>query len=305
MGDLKNKILNCVGSPGERFAEDALRIMRAVRFASVYGFEIGNDTKNGIFNNVGLLDKVSPERKRTELCGFLTGKNCKSLLLEFSPVFTAVIPELSAFSNCSGLWEHTAGTIENSPQIQNVRIAALFHDIAKPYCPADENKTGNFPAHAQIGADMTASILRRLKFDVKTINTVRVLVLYHEYDISESPVSVKLLLNKLGKENLYMLLELKKADMLSRGGGDVSRTEKIENIKRITDEIIAEGQCYRLDGLAVNGSALIAEGFPEGKTIGEILDDCLDKVIQGSLPNNQDSILKYINEKYKRRLFND
>lgn len=301
MEDLRNKALNCVGNSDERFAEDALRIMRAVRFASVYGFEIGKDTKNSILKSIGLLGNVSQERKSAELCGFLMGKNCKNLLLEFSPVFTAVIPELSAFSKCGGLWEHTAGTIDNSPQIQSVRIAALFHDIAKPYFPADANKTGD--NHAQAGAEMTASILRRLKFDSKTINAVRILVLYHEFVIEENVLSIRTLLNKLGKENLYLLLELKKADMLSRGSRYAPMAEENDNIKRIVDEIITEGQCYRLRELAINGDTLIAEGFTKGKIIGDILNDCLDKVIEGGLPNNKDSILKYVNEKYKRRLF--
>ncbi len=310
INDLKNKIITCVGDPDRRFGEDALRIMRALRLVSVYGFNISKNIGDSILKNARLLSRVSGERKNAELCDFLTGQGCGLLLAEFAPAVaavTAVIPEFQAAVgfdqhnryHCYDVWEHTAHVIDNSPRRIIRRLAALFHDIAKPRCfTMDGRGVGHFYGHPEIGAEMTETIMKRLRFDVRTIETVRVLVKYHDMRISNDAVSVKKALGKTGVNNFYMLLDLKKADIQSQNPKYISRLSDIEKISRTAERIIAEKQCFRLSDLAVNGVTLISMGFAEGEQIGVILNDCLENVLNGSIDNTESSLIGYIAVKY-------
>ncbi|NCA68202.1 MAG: HD domain-containing protein [Clostridia bacterium] len=281
--------------------------MRALRFASSYGFKIGGATEESILKNVKLLDNVSAERKNAELCGFLMGKGCGDLMLKFAPVFTAVIPELGktiGFDqlnpyHCFDIWEHTIHTVDNSPQVLAVRLAALFHDIAKPDTfSADETGTGHFYGHAEAGAEKTVQIMRRLKSENKIISAVHDLVYYHDRPINENTLSVKKILGIMGEESFFMLLELKKADILSQNAEYITRTKSLVKIKRIAEEIISQKQCFKLSDLDVNGEILISMGIPQGKQIGVILKDCMEKVMEGKLKNKKDDIIEYIKGTY-------
>ncbi|MDD4125358.1 MAG: polynucleotide adenylyltransferase [Eubacteriales bacterium] len=281
--DLNNGIINCVGNPDDRFSEDALRIMRALRFASLYGFDIGRAVKESILKNASLLNDISAERIRDELCGFLTGMRCRELMVEFASVFAVIIPGLHKAigfdredeKRSADIWEYTAGTVGAVPPDLTIRLAALLHKAA----------------HA-------AHIMRTLKFDNRTIKAVSTLVLYHDTHIEAEIPSVLRLLNKTDKAGFLSLLELKRAIIQNKNAADITNMEHLEKIKRTADIIFTRKLCYRLSDLAADGKTLIAAGVPKGRDIGIILNDCLQKVMQGRLANTRADIIAYVKDRY-------
>lgn len=305
--DLQNKIIRAVGEPDVRFKEDALRILRALRFAAAFGFDIEPKTKEAIFKNKKLLLNISKERIQQELSKILLSEHCgNKIFREYIEVFNVIIPELSNIigfqqhnpHHLYDVWEHTLHCMDavNENDDLIVRLSVLFHDIGKPdVFSFDEYGVGHFLKHADVSANYTTQILTRLKFSNEVIDKVTELVKYHDISLSNSTKTVKRLLNKLGENQLIQLLLLKTYDVY--GQSDYQREDKLLLIQFVTDEaqkIIAQNECFSLKDLAVNGNDLIAAGFKEGKIIGEMLNNILDKVINNELENNKDAILNYI-----------
>lgn len=302
--DLRDKIIRCVGNPDKRFDEDALRILRALRFSSVLDFNIEKETSLSIHRNKELLSNIAKERINVELCKLLCGKGVRKVLLEYADVFSIILPEIKPMigfqqknpHHLYDVWEHTAVVVENSEDDIFIKLAALLHDIAKPDCyTCDEQGIGHFYGHAEFSSDIAKNILRDLKFSNEIVNNVVQLIKYHDADISENSKSIKRWLNRLGEVQFKRLLKLKHADVM--GQSDYKRQEKLktlQDIEKALIQVLEEKQCFSLKDLAINGRDLIQIGIIDGKQIGQNLDNVLKQVIENNIENNKDDLLSFI-----------
>lgn len=299
--DLYNKQINCVGDPQKRFSEDALRMMRALRFASVLGFQIGGETALAIHRHKLLLQKISAERLNLELCLLLGGKNVENILRGYAEVLNVFIPELAPMQgfiqnnryHYLDVWEHTVKAVALAPDDLLIRLTLLFHDIAKPECyTEDEEGNGHFYGHPKESSRLARIIMKRLKFANKTIEAVSELVLYHDSEISLKERSIKKWLNKLGEERIRQLLLVKEAD--AKAQHEKYRGEKLAKLAALRqglELILAQGQCFALRDMAIDGSDLLQFGIPKGKQIGEVLDRLLALVLEGKIENDREKLL--------------
>lgn len=303
--DLKNGIIRSVGDADRRFNEDALRIMRALRFSSVLGFTIEAETKKSILKNKSLLKNISAERIATELIKLLCGKNAKQIILEYFEVLEVILPEISGMKGFDqktpyhiyNLLEHTAVALQNTPPVPSLRLAALLHDIGKVEAFfIDDNGTGHFYGHPKISFEKSKVALKRLKLDNATTDLVLTLVKYHDTQIEPTEKSVKKALNKFTPDLFFKLMEIKKADTLAQNPKHC-RIPQIEKLETIAKEIISKGDCFSLKDLAVNGNDLINIGIPAGKKLGEALELLLEAVINEEVENEKNALLTYLIEK--------
>ena len=302
--DLKNRIIRSVGDADRRFNEDALRIMRAIRFSSVLGFEIEEETKKSIFKNRNLLKNISSERIQAELVKLLSGKNARQVILEYFEVLEVILPEISGMKGFDqknrwhiyDILNHTALTVENSPASTVFRITALLHDCGKvDTFFIDDRGTGHFYGHPEVSCKKAKSALKRLKFDNATTNEVLTLIKYHDMFIEPTKIAVKKALNMLSPDIFFKLLDVKRADN-SAQNLELTRDvlESIDNTEKIAKEIIKTGECFCLKNLAVKGADLINIGIPVGKELGKALDFLLDSVINERVENEKQQLLNYL-----------
>jgi len=312
MADIQNHIIRCVGDADKRFQEDALRVMRALRFASVLNFDIEDKTSAAIVRNKGLLKNIAVERIAAELNKLIVGPNAGKVLSRYTSVLEEIIPEITAMIGFQqhnphhylDVWEHTVKSITASPAEVALRLTMLLHDTAKPQCYTEAGGIGHFYGHPQISAEMAKEILTRLKYDNDTIETVTQLVLYHDADIRPSTKQIKRWLNRIGEERFRQLLEIKKADAMAQA--EKYRQTKIAvlaDILPLLNGIIEQRQCFSLKDLAVNGRDLIAIGISEGVMIGKILNQLVDMVIDEQVENDRNKLIKAIND--ERLTIND
>ena len=303
--DIKKKILRCVGNPRERFSEDALRILRLVRFASVLGFDIEKETAEAAFCLKERLIHVSAERVQSELVKLLCGKSAGKILVEYCNILSAVIPELLPMKGFDqknhhhiyDILTHTAKAVDAVPAEKTLRLAALFHDIGKPSVfSLDADGVGHFYEHASVGCQITEEILNRLKFDNATKNTVTRLVKWHDIQIEANEKGVKRALGKMTSDFFFMLLALKRADNLAQNPAYFHRQGYYDSLEVIAKDILARQVCFSLKDLAINGNDLLSIGICPGKSMGLILKQLLDDVIQEKIPNEKDALLKQVQE---------
>ncbi|NMD44845.1 MAG: HD domain-containing protein [Clostridiales bacterium] len=309
--DLNAKLIRTIKSPDFSFNEDALRILRALRFASALGFEIEQSTKESIFKNKELLSFLSASRITEELTGILCGDYVIPVLKEYRELIAVLIPELRAGFDFEqnnphhefDVWEHTIYVVHYSSKDPITRWAALMHDIAKPICyKQDEFGIGHFKGHAKVGEEMTCGIMKRLNFKSADISAVCALIRNHYPVPAQSKKSVKKALLKLGYDNFLRLLSLIKADNLSKKNApddaEITRiNEHIDGLKVLADSIIAENECFSLKDLKLSGFDVMALGY-KNREVGEVLDFALNAVIDEHVANDRASILKYISENY-------
>ncbi len=300
--DLNQKTIRCVGNARARFGEDALRILRAVRFAAQLGFEIEEETKKGITELAPTLANISAERIQVELIKMLTSKEPGLLRTAYELGITKVIlPEFDELMVTTqetphhkyAVGEHTLKAIENIRADKVLRLTMLFHDIAKPSMKTmDENGVAHFKMHDVKGAEMTKQILRRLKFDNDTMNKVVKLVQYHDYRMPAEPKNVRRAINKIGEDLFPYYLEVREADTLAQS--EYLQEEKLQNIREVRtcyEEILAKHECVSLKTLAVTGSDLIENGMKPGKEIGVVLNKLLEMVIEHPEYNEKETLL--------------
>lgn len=306
--DIKNKAIRCIGDAETRFREDALRILRALRFSAVLGFEIETDTKNAIHKCRELLKNISAERIREEFVKLICGKNAYSVLQEYSDVLCVFIPE---FEICVGfeqenrhhiydVYTHILKAMEQSKGTPEIRLALLFHDIAKPLVAHfDEKNEQHYYGHPKKSAEITSDIMTRLRFDNDTKNRVVTLVKLHDTPImlndSVSPdrKRLKRIMSQIGKEMIFDLIEIKKCDNLAQKKKYYRGDEFYTKTINIINEIIAENECFSIKDLKINGNDLISLGF-SGKEIGEKLNLCLNVVIDEKVKNEYDELIRFI-----------
>lgn len=297
MKDLKNNIIRCVGNPEDRFKEDALRILRAVRFSAQLNFQIEDQTKKAIQKLAPNLNNISAERIQVELVKLLVSDHPDRLKQAYEMGITKVIlPEFDKMMECEQnnphhlytVGEHTLKSVLQIDRNKALRLAMLFHDVAKPETKTtDENGVDHFHGHPHISVEMTKLILRRLKFDNETINKVCVLIKYHDADIEADKKSVRRMVNKVLEDNFLDLLKVKRADILAQS--NYKREEKLYNVntvEKLFHEIIRDKECVSLKNLAVSGQDLIDNGIKPGRQMGVILDTLLNEVIEEPKLNN-------------------
>ena len=301
--DLSFGVIRCVGVPEERFSEDALRILRALRFAAVLGFTIEPDTSDAILKQRKLLSDIANERIREELLKLLCGDKADFILRRYRKVISVVIPELKGtfdFEQHSkhhnrDLYRHTVAAVHYVEPEPLLRVTMLFHDIVKPLAQTtDKRGVCHYKGHQKIGAAMTHEILRRLCMPSVFIDEVCNLIRWHDERFKPETVSIKKYLKLLGANAMQKLMLVQRADIMAQSA--YMREEKLENLAAVSEElnrIITAGECYSLRQLAVNGSDLLHIGVSSGVMIGQTLDRLLDLVIEGELPNNKDALLTY------------
>lgn len=293
--DLRAGVIACVGDPAARFGEDALRILRALRFSSVYGFSISPATARAIRAGADTLDRIAAERVNRELCGLLRGAAVLPVLLEYSGVMAAIIPELGPCigfdqhrpAHCYTVYDHIAHAVDCAPEDDlAVRLALLLHDVGKPRCFTMDEGIGHFHGHAAIGGRMADQILARLRFDNRTRATAAELVRCHCAKPQPVPEDVRRWLNRLGPAGLRQLLAVQTADALAHAPlAQTARLARCRAVGALAEEIVAEGQCFTLRDMRIGGADLLALGVPPGRRVGELLRALLDEVIGGTLEN--------------------
>ncbi|MBR5273101.1 MAG: HD domain-containing protein [Clostridia bacterium] len=301
--DIEKGVINCVGDADKRFGEDALRILRALRFSSVLGFDISKATSDSIHRNKNLILNVSVERIWIEFKKLICGKNAYNVLLEYYDVVGVLIPEMLKSVNfeqntpyhCFDVYKHTITAVNNAPYDEIIRLSLFFHDIGKPYVYSEhESGTGHFYGHAKRSEEIVNTVLTRLKSDNFTKEKVCMFVKYHDRLIDESEKAVKRLLTKLSFDDLRTLLIIKRCDNLAQAPHvHAERCAHIDRLNAIIDKIERDGACLSLRTLNINGNDLKALGFKEGKIIGKILNLALQSVINEEVANERERLLKF------------
>lgn len=305
--DIEAGLIRCVGEPARRFREDGLRVMRALRFGAVFGYEIEEKTAQAIHENRRMLEHVAAERINVELCKLLMGEKAGDTLRQYPDVFCQFWPQMEPLVtleqnnpwHCWGGWEHTIHTVEAVPPDLILRLTMLLHDIGKPACKSvDEKGIDHFYGHPAVSAKLAGRMLRALKFDNRTRERVVTLVEHHDVQIPCRDRSIRKWLGRLGPETFFQLLEVKRADGMGQAYELVKdRLAELEKVKAKVEEIVAQGQCFSLKDLAVNGRDVIAAGITPGPEVGKVLNGLLERVVSGETPNERETLLEQIKTK--------
>lgn len=301
---IRDKRISCVGNPNDRFQEDGLRILRALRFSSVYGFDIDYYTALAIHNNVKLLRNISAERINSELCKILSGENVLKILLEYPDVITLIIPELRrsvGFKQNNkyhkyDVYEHTARAVSNYMGNDTcVSVALLLHDSGKPGCYSEDENGGHFYKHGLLSAKIAECVVKRLRFDKQSQKDIVELVMLHDSVMEPSIKTARKWLNKVGEQQLRRLLDIRMADILAQSEYTLDeRIERRNKMLEFVNKAIEERQCFSLRDLAINGHDIISLGLNEGEEVGEALNYALNAVIEGSVENEKGKLIELI-----------
>ncbi len=308
MGDLQSRQIRCVGDPRERFTEDALRILRAVRFSAQLNFDIEDCTREAVADFASSLTRISAERIQTEVTKLLLSDHPEVFRVLYDTGITAVIlPEFDACMetpqnhphHCCCVGEHILLALRAVEADRVLRLAALLHDIGKPGTHVRDNQgIDHFHGHGELGAEMAEGILRRLKFDNDTIYRVKHLVKVHDYlRILPTAKGVRRAVFCIGKEYFPDYLKLRRADILAQN--PAMRQEKLEELEKLTllyEQILEDQSCMSLKELAVTGKDLIAAGIEPGPGLGEILNRLLELVIERPECNTKEYLLSQLKE---------
>lgn len=307
--DFARRQICAVGNPVQRFEEDALRILRGVRFAAQLGYEIEANTGRAIHEKKHLLRQISPERIRVEIEKTLTAPNPLPVLREYRDVFAEVIPELrETFDfnqqnpfHCYDVYEHILHVVGNVPPEPVLRLAALFHDIGKPRCFVVKENWGHFYGHEQVSAEMAEAILKRLRYDRKTVKDVTELVASHGYVFNRTEKYVRRRLNQLGEEQLMRLIDLERGDVLSQAEHvRKERAAAIDAFRELVQTVAEKEGVLKRKDLAIDGRDVLELGVPRGPEVGRVLDEILDRVLEGDLENRREVLLEAAEEWKKR-----
>lgn len=307
--DLQNRVIRAVGDAKTRFCEDGLRILRAIRFASVLDFDIAEDTAKAVHECKNLLSGIAAERIREEFCKLICGRGAVRILREYIDVIAVFLPELSrcvGFEqntkyHCYDVFEHTLQALALCEGTDLVtRLGVLLHDIGKPLCYTEDEQGGHFKGHAPVGVEITKEVLSRLRFDNETVRRMELLVEWHDITLSAEKKRVKRLMQRMSDADILRLLEIKRCDRLAHATDYREIPPELALIPSVIDEIRAEDACLSLRTLAVGGDDLMELGIPKGKRIGEMLHVLLEEVIEERLPNEKSALLQAAKEHLKK-----
>lgn len=306
--DLEQGRICCVGTAKERFTEDALRMLRAVRFGAQLGFSIEENTKEAIKELAGNLVKISAERIQAELVKLLCSDHPEDIRVLYETGISGVIfpwfdvmmktPQNNPH-HCYSVGEHTIEALRHIPPERVLRLTMLFHDIAKPACrTTDEDGVDHFKGHPEMGAERTAEIMRQLKFDNDTISRVKALVRWHDDNPAATPRSVRRAIHRVGLRQYPDLFAVKRADTMGKYREEQAETlNYIDAYEAQYEKILAEGQCVALADLDISGRDLINAGWESGRQIGTTLDALLTMVLEHPEYNHKE-ILMHLAKEY-------
>ncbi len=300
--DLTRRVLRCVGEPMRRLDEDALRIMRTLRFAAALGFAIEPETAAALHRRGPLLADIAVERILTEMDKLLVGRSISSVLLAFPDVIGVFLPEILPcvgfdqrnIHHCYDVWEHSVRAAEAIEADAVLRWVMLLHDIGKPDCfTVDEQGAGHFYGHSARSAALAEEICRRMRMDKKSTRQIVTLVQRHDRDIPRTEKAVARAARQLGEETLRQLLAVKRADSRAQSALCRGRVAEIDRAEAILDGLVARQSCFSLHDLAVRGGDLTALGL-RGPAVGEALQRLLDAVVDGSAVNEKEALLRLV-----------
>ena len=309
IGDLEKGVIRCVGNPLDRFGEDALRMLRAVRFSAQLGFAIDEATKEAIVTLAPNLEKISAERIQVELVKLLTSDHPDYLRVAYETGITAVVlPEFDAVMNCEqkdalheeSVGEHTLRSLLNVEADKVLRLTMLFHDFGKPMTrsKSEEGET-RFFGHPDVGAELSREIMRRLKFDNDTTDKVKKLTAVHDLFVKNAPNRVRRCMSKVGKDLFPYFLKVRRANILAwKEDAQEKALSELQELGNIYEGILERGECVSIKELSVDGKDLMAAGVEQGKQIGEILSDLLEIVIEAPEKNHKEELLSYVKETF-------
>lgn len=296
--DLDNKVLRAIGDPDERFKEDGLRILRALRFASCYGLKIEQGTSDSIHRNKGLLEHIAGERIAAEMNRLICGE-CENVLREYYDVISVFLPELA---KCRGfeqrtkyhdrdVLEHIIGTVSAIKPEVHLRLAMLLHDIGKPmYFTMGEDGVGHFKGHPKGSTAIAGNFLHRLRYSNEITEKVMTLVSTHDIPIEDRENLIKRYLGKYGEDMFFDIIKVHIADDMAKAPEVRERIKTYRAAENTARRIISEQQCFSLKQLAVNGNDMKALGY-SGTAIGEKLEYLLELVIDGKCENEKEALL--------------
>lgn len=307
--DLERKVIRCVGEPKERFDEDVLRILRALRFSAQLDFAIEEKTQEAIRKQAMFLKDISAERIHVELTKLLTSKHPERLRTAYElGVTKVVLPEFDVMMETEqnnkhhmySVGEHTLRVIQEVPATETLRWAALLHDVAKPECKTSDETGEHFYEHNRVGVDIAEQILMRLKFDNATIARVKRLVLWHDYGMGKVPSlrSFRKSLSKMGADLFEDYSYIKRADILAQS--EYMQAEKLEALGQLQEyykTVMEQAQCLSLKDLKLTGKDLMDIGMKPGKEMGEMLHYLLECVLEEPERNDRDTLLAIAREK--------
>lgn len=303
--DLEKGIIRCVGCAEERFLEDALRMLRAVRFSAQLGFAMEEETRQGMIKLAPNLAKISAERIQMELVKMLLSDHPEKLIMAYETGLTKIfLPEFDVMMeteqknphHCYSVGRHSMEAVRQIAPDKVLRLTMLLHDVAKPLCKTvDDAGVEHFYGHQKKGSEMAKQILRRLKFDNDTISRVATLVYWHDDNPDTTEKSIRRAVSKIGKAYYPALFEVKRADILAQSV--YKREEKLaylEDYRHIYQDIVKKCQCVSVRELAINGSDLLAAGMEPGKEIGEVLKELLEQVLETPSLNTKEQLLEKV-----------
>lgn len=310
LSDLAAKTLRAVGDPAQRFSEDALRLLRAVRFSAELGFSVEAETRRAMEQERDGLREIAVERVFEELRRTVAAPHAAEALRCAPTVLFAAVPELEALWNVPqnsiyhiyDVWEHTLHALDDAPQDATVRLAVLFHDVGKKAAHSvGEDGRDHFYGHAEPGVEITDRALSRLRAPNALRAEVVELVRLHDMAFPPKPVKLRRLLAKLGYETFFRLLAVSRADSAAHAPAYVApRLRALDETERAVRALQAENVCLTLDALAVSGTDLMELGFI-GPEIGKALDTLLSEVVDGNLPNERETLLRRAKRLRERR----
>lgn len=327
-GDLERRLIRAVGEPARRFEEDALRMLRAVRFACRLDFAMDPATAHALAECSPLLDRVASERVGIELSGILASGHGGDALMRYPELMCAAIPELSAMRgfdqrsryHAYTVYEHTARVLTVAGELARFRIdggdpttppsaplmwAALLHDVAKPETfTVDEAGRGHFYGHPEAGARLARSIMRRLSIPGDTMDRACVLIHYHDRPLEAERGSLLRMMRDIAEgptgatapcaTQMGELLDLKRADTLGKASHCFYYVEEIERMREMARELLACGEAYSIRTLAISGRDLISAGVCPGPAVGALLKRALEATMGGEVRNERAALLDYL-----------
>ncbi len=301
--DIKNKVIKVNGEDDEIFVNDPLRIIRAIRLSAEYAMRIDPDTQEYMNDDRDMLQDVAMERVRDELCKLLVVPRCDFYIKKYFDIFVEVLPELALLERFNqnnprhiyDALEHTLVALKVVEPKLELRLATLFHDIAKPFSYIKNNDgTASYPNHAKKSADMTREIMNRMKFSKKMIQRVTKLIEYHDFEVPENnEMRIKSFLTNLGPENIDDLFKIKKANFYAKNPAYINDMNKIESDYNILKSVARKASFVKRNEVKINGKELLNLGVAQEK-IGAVLDKIYNQILEGKLKNNKEKLTDHI-----------
>ena len=299
--DLKEGIIRCVGEPEKRFDEDALRILRALRFAAVYDFQVEEATARAALKLRDTLPLVAGERIRTELGKLLCGRAAGAILRRFREIIAVILPEVRPSFDFDqrtpyhrwDVWEHSIRALEAAPPTEVLRMTMLLHDSGKPACfTLDEKGIGHAYGHGKRSRQLAEGVMDRLHYDNASRERILELVECHDIELRPEAPILRRRLNRFGEEGLRQLIQVQRADSLAKGTLDLREVEDwVSGLEAALEEILREDSCFSLKQLAIKGNDLTALGL-RGPAVGQTLGQLLELVMDGKAENTREALLK-------------